>query len=586
MGDGPVFRGLQSGGRGRRRVWAALALSVTLLAGAPLAEAQQQSLLEYPSIHSPRVGLDGMVVSQNEMASAIGAKVLAEGGNAVDAAVAVGFALAVTLPRAGNIGGDGFMTAYLADQKKVTVIDFRSVAPRAAKPDMFIDQEGKERPEASVGYRAAAVPGTVAGLWMAHRRYGRTSWDKLVAPATALARDGTVLSADEAFVFGWGRKRLQASSTAMAAFFKTDGSAYKAGERLRQPQLAWTLGQIARGGADAFYRGEVATRIEADMRRKGGLITREDLAAYAAVEREPLVGTYRGTTVYTPPPASGGAALLLMLNILENFDLGGMSVGSAESLHLLAETMRLGHRDRVRHLGDTDFAKVPLTGMTSKAYAAERAKLIDLRKASDDAGVRAGDPFAYESPSTTHYSVADRYGNVVSVTYTLGSDFGSGAMIDGTGILLNNQMNNFSHEREFRAARSGDPEPPNAMRPGKRMISTMMPTLVFRDGKPWLALGTPGGGRIINTVLQVLVNVVDFRLNIDEATHQTRISQGEGPLEIEPNFNPDTLALLRQKGHRIRQSDTMGSAQSIAIEDGYFFGAPDPRRPGAAAVAP
>lgn len=586
MGDGPVFGELQLGGRGRRRVWAALALSVTLLAGAPLAEAQQQSLLEYPSIHSPRVGLDGMVVSQNEMASAIGAKVLAEGGNAVDAAVAVGFALAVTLPRAGNIGGDGFMTAYLADQKKVTVIDFRSVAPRAAKPDMFIDQEGEERPEASVGYRAAAVPGTVAGLWMAHRRYGRTSWDKLVAPATALARDGTVLSADEAFVFGWGRKRLQASSTAMAAFFKTDGSAYKAGERLRQPQLAWTLGQIARGGADAFYRGEVATRIEADMRRKGGLITREDLAAYAAVEREPLVGTYRGTTVYTPPPASGGAALLLMLNILENFDLGGMSVGSAESLHLLAETMRLGHRDRVRHLGDTDFAKVPLTGMTSKAYAAERAKLIDLRKASDDAGVRAGDPFAYESPSTTHYSVADRYGNVVSVTYTLGSDFGSGAMIDGTGILLNNQMNNFSHEREFRAARSGDPEPPNAMRPGKRMISTMMPTLVFRDGKPWLALGTPGGGRIINTVLQVLVNVVDFRLNIDEATHQTRISQGEGPLEIEPNFNPDTLALLRQKGHRIRQSDTMGSAQSIAIEDGYFFGAPDPRRPGAAAVAP
>lgn len=586
MGDGPVFGELQLGGRGRRRVWAALALSVTLLAGAPLAEAQQQSLLEYPSIHSPRVGLDGMVVSQNEMASAIGAKVLAEGGNAVDAAVAVGFALAVTLPRAGNIGGDGFMTAYLADQKKVTVIDFRSVAPRAAKPDMFIDQEGKERPEASVGYRAAAVPGTVAGLWMAHRRYGRTSWDKLVAPATALARDGTVLSADEAFVFGWGRKRLQASSTAMAAFFKADGSAYKAGERLRQPQLAWTLGQIARGGADAFYRGEVATRIEADMRRKGGLITREDLAAYAAVEREPLVGTYRGTTVYTPPPASGGAALLLMLNILENFDLSGMSVGSAESLHLLAETMRLGHRDRVRHLGDTDFAKVPLTGMTSKAYAAERAKLIDLRKASDDAGVRAGDPFAYESPSTTHYSVADRYGNVVSVTYTLGSDFGSGAMIDGTGILLNNQMNNFSHEREFRAARSGDPEPPNAMRPGKRMISTMMPTLVFRDGKPWLALGTPGGGRIINTVLQVLVNVVDFRLNIDEATHQTRISQGEGPLEIEPNFNPDTLALLRQKGHRIRQSDTMGSAQSIAIEDGYFFGAPDPRRPGAAAVAP
>ncbi|MBM4234342.1 MAG: gamma-glutamyltransferase [Gammaproteobacteria bacterium] len=568
------------------RIWAALALSLTLWAGGPLAEAQQQSLLEYPSIHSPRVGLQGMVVSQNETASAIGAKVLAEGGNAIDAAVAVGFALAVTLPRAGNIGGDGFMTAYLANEKKVTVIDFRSVAPLTAKLDMFVDARGKERPEASVGYRAAAVPGTVAGLWMAHQKYGLNHWGKLVAPATALARDGLVLSTDEAFVFDWGRKRLEASATAKAAFFKADGGAFKAGECLQQPQLAWTLEQVAKGGAEAFYRGEVATRIEADMRRNGGLITREDLAAYRAIERTPLVGTYRGTTVYTPPPASGGAALLLMLNILENFDLSRMSAGSAESLHLLAETMRLGHRDRVRHFGDTAFADVPLTGITSKAYAAERSKLINTRQANDDDDIRAGDPFAYESQSTTHYSVADRFGNVVSVTYTLGSDFGSGAMIDGTGILLNNQMNNFSHEREFRAAESNDPEPVNAMRPGKRMMSTMMPTLVFRDGKPWLALGTPGGGRIINTVLQVLVNVVDFRLNIDEATHQARISQGDGPLEVEPNFNPDTLELLRKKGHRIKRSDTMGSAQSIALENGYFFGAPDPRRPGAAAIAP
>jgi len=350
--------------------------------------------------------------------------------------------------------------------------------------------------------------------------------------------------------------------------------------------LAWTLEQIAQGGSDAFYRGEVATRIEADMRANGGLITRADLAAYRPIEREPLVGTYRGVTVYTPPPASGGGALLLMLNILENFELGRMAAGSAESLHLLAETMRLGHRDRVRFFGDTDFAKVPLEGMTSKAYAAQRAKLINKRKAAKNDAVKAGDPFAFESPSTTHYSVADRYGNVVSVTYTLGSDFGSGTMIDGTGILLNNQMNNFSHERAWSAARSGEPAPPNAMQPGKRMISTMMPTLVFRDDKPWLALGTPGGGRIINTVLQVLVNIVDFRLNVDEATHQARISQGDGALEVEPNFNPDTLELLRRKGHRIKASETMGSAQSIAIENGFFLGAADPRRPGAAAVAP
>jgi gamma-glutamyltranspeptidase/glutathione hydrolase len=569
----------------KQKKWVSLAAALAVLCCAPVASAQQ-SLLEYPSIHSPRVGLDGMVVSQNEVASAIGAKVLANGGNAIDAAVAVGFALAVTLPRAGNIGGDGFMTVYFAGEKKVRVIDFRSVAPNAATLDMFVDDQGEERAEASVGYRAAAVPGTVAGLWMAHQRYGRSSWNTLVAPAVSLARDGLVLSADEAFVFTWGRKRLQASESAQSTFFKADGAAYKAGERLVQPQLAWTLEQIAQGGSDAFYRGEVATRIEADMRANGGLITRADLAAYRPIEREPLVGTYRGVTVYTPPPASGGGALLLMLNILENFELGRMAAGSAESLHLIAETMRLGHRDRVRFFGDTDFAKVPLEGMTSKAYAAQRAKLINKRKAAKNDAVKAGDPFAFESPSTTHYSVADRYGNVVSVTYTLGSDFGSGTMIDGTGILLNNQMNNFSHERAWSAARSGEPAPPNAMQPGKRMISTMMPTLVFRDDKPWLALGTPGGGRIINTVLQVLVNIVDFRLNVDEATHQARISQGDGALEVEPNFNPDTLELLRRKGHRIKASETMGSAQSIAIENGFFLGAADPRRPGAAAVAP
>ena len=550
------------------------------------AQAQQQSLLEYPSIHSPKVGLQGMVVSQNEAASAIGAKVLADGGNAIDAAIAVGFALAVTLPRAGNIGGDGFMTVYLAEQRQVRVIDFRSVAPMSATLAQFVDDRGEERPEASVGYRAAAVPGTVAGLWMAHRKYGRKPWASLVDPAARLAREGILLSADEAFVFGWGRKRLGASATAQRTFFKADGSGYKAGERLLQPELAWTLEQIAAGGADAFYRGEVASRIETDMQRHGGLITRADLSAYQAIEREPLVGTYRGVTVYTPPPASGGASLLLMLNILENFDLQKSGAGSAQSLHLLAETMRLGHRDRVAHLGDTGFAKVPLTGITSKEYAAKRAKLVNRRRASSNDHIRAGDPFAYESPSTTHFSVADRLGNVVSVTYTLGSDFGSGAMIDGGGFLLNNQMNNFSHERMWRAEKAGEAAPPNAMQAGKRMMSTMMPTLIFKDDKPWLVIGTPGGGRIINTILQLVVNVVDFKLNIDEATHQPRISQNDGPLEVEPNFNPDTVALLRKKGHRIRQSETMGSTQSIAIEKGYFFGSADPRRPGAAAVSP
>lgn len=567
-------------------VTGALFFLAGLAAVVPTATAQQQSLLEYPSIHSPRVGLHGMVVSQSELASGVGARVLAEGGNAIDAATAIAFTLAVTLPRAGNLGGDGFMTLYRADTKKVTVIDFRSVAPRTAKLDMFLKPDGKEAPEASVGYKAPAVPGTVAGLWLAHQKYGRAPWKNLVDPARAMARDGIVLSADEAFVFSWGRKRLSASEAALKTFLKADGSLYRAGERLRQPDLAWTLGEISKGGADAFYKGEIARRFAADMARHGGLITRDDLAAYRAIEREPLRGTYRGYTLYTPPPASGGATLLTMLNILENFDVAKSGLGSAETEHLLAETMRLGHRDRVKHLGDVDFATVPLKGLLSKEYGAERAKLIDRTTAAKNADVKAGDPFAHESPNTTHFSVADREGNVVSMTYTLGSDFGSGVMVDGAGFLLNNQMNNFSHEQAYRAAARGEPLPPNSMQSGKRMMSTMMPTLVFKDDKPWLVVGTPGGGRIINTILQVLVNTIDFKLNIDEATHRPRISQNEGALEVEPNFNPDTLALLRAKGHEIKQSDTMGSAQSIAIEGDYFFGAADPRRPGAAAIAP
>ncbi len=421
---------------------------------------------------------------------------------------------------------------------------------------------------------------------MAHKNYGKLAWRQLVAPAVNLARDGVVLSADEAFVFSWGKKRLQASDFAQRTFFKQDGSGYQAGERLRQVDLAWTLDQISQGGAEAFYHGEIATRIEADMKRRGGLITRADLAAYKAIEREALSSTYRGHTIYTAPPASGGVTLLTMLNILETFDLSKTEVGSADVVHLLAETMRLGNRDRLAHLGDTDFYKVPLEGLISKKYAADRAKLIKLRKANKDSAIKAGEPGDYESPSTTHYSVADAEGNVVSVTYTLGSDFGSGVMIADTGILLNNQMDNFSHERAVAALQQMDPLPPNAMQGRKRMISTMTPTLIFKGDTPWMAVGTPGGGRIVNTILQVVVNAIDFNLNIDEAIHQPRISQGSGALEVEPNYNPDTRARLEKMGHKTRSSDTMGSVQAIVIENGYFFGGADSRRPGAAAATP
>lgn len=573
-------------GRGRRLL-ALLAgvLFILLSTVGVTAHAQQQSLLEYPSIHSPRTSLRGMVVSQNEIASRVGSTILQQGGNAIDAAIATAFALSVTLPRAGNIGGDGFMTVYFAAEKRVYVVDFRSVAPQTAELSMFLDEKGRESPRASKGYRATAVPGTVAGLELAHRKFGRLPWRSLIEPAISLARDGVALSADEAFVFTWGRERLQESVSARRTFFKADGTNYSAGEVLKQPELAWSLQRIAEDGANAFYRGEIAARFEADMAANGGLISRADLAAYRPVLREPLVGTYRGYTIYTAPPASaGGATLINMLNILENFELTPLGAGSANTLHLLAETMKLGNADRVRNLGDTDFVDVPLAGLTSKSYARDRARLINLRRASKPRKLGAGEPWKYGSPSTTHFSTADSEGNLVSTTYTLGSDFGSGVMIAGTGILLNNQMNNFSHEQALRAAREGGKTPLNAMQPGKRMMSTQMPTLVFRDGNPWMAVGTPGGGKIVDTVLQILVNVIDFGLNIDEATHQPRISQGSGPLLVEPNFNPDTLALLRKRGHDIKIDETMGSAQSIMLDRNLFLGAPDPRRPGAAAL--
>jgi len=507
----------------------------------------------------------------------------------VDAAVATAFALAVTLPRAGNIGGDGFMMVHLAKTGETIFIDYRGVAPKAAKLDTFVDQDGKEIDDvASKGYRAPTVPGTVAGLYLAHQKYGRLPWKTLVEPAYRLAADGVVLSPDEAFVFSWGKQRLSESAAGKQAFYKPDGALYRAGETLKQPDLAWSLRQIADKGADAFYRGEIAQRFAADMKAHGGLITAEDLASYKAVIRKPLIGSYRGLTVMTSPPASaGGATLLEMLNILETFDLKASGLGSAKTLHLQAEAMKMAYADRARYLGDTDFVKVPLGGFASKAYGAERAKRINPDRATPAKDLGVGDPWAFESHNTTHFSVADAEGNAVSNTYTLGADFGSGVMVAGAGFVLNNQMNNYAHEAAWRARKAGKPLPPNALEPGKRVLSTMMPTMIFKDGKPWLITGTPGGATIIDTVLQVIVNTVDFKLNVAEATHQPRIFQdASDTLRVEPNFNPDTVALLKAMGHPITSDETMGSAQSIMIDNGLFLGGADPRRPGAEAVAP
>ena len=351
---------------------AMLAIGVAAMLTTPLA-AQKKQLLEYPSIHSPVVGERGMVVSQNAIASRVGADVIRQGGNAVDAAVAMGFALAVTLPRAGNIGGDGFMLVHDEKSGQDIFFDFRSVAPRAATLAMFLDNEGREADAASRGYLAPSVPGTVAGLFKAHQRFGRLPWSRVVAPAIALARDGVALSPDEAFVFSWGQERLSTSKAARAAYYRPDGSLYRAGEVMKQPDLAWTLTQIARRGADGFYKGPVAEKFAADMKAHGGLITMQDLADYRAVERKPLRGTYRGLEIVTAPPASGGGATLLnMLNILENFDIRSGGPGSAKTLHLLAEAMKLGYADRYRVLGDTDFA--PARGVWKPWWRASTPK--------------------------------------------------------------------------------------------------------------------------------------------------------------------------------------------------------------------
>jgi gamma-glutamyltranspeptidase/glutathione hydrolase len=565
----------------------ALALAITPIASTG-AFAQKKQLLEYPSIHSPVVGEKGMIVSQNAIAARVGADILRQGGNAVDAAVATAFTLAVVLPRAGNIGGDGFMMVYLAKTNETVFIDYRGIAPKAAKLETFVDDKGHELEGASKGYLAPIVPGTVAGLFLAHQEYGKLPWKSVVEPAWKLASEGVALSPDEAFVFSWAKQRLSESEAGKRAFYKTGGELYRAGEVLKQPDLAWSLRQIADKGADAFYRGEIAQRLAADMKAHGGLITAEDLASYKAVIRQPLVGSYRGLTVMTSPPASaGGATLLEMLNILETFDLKASGPGSAKSLHLMAEAMKLGYADRAKFLGDTDFVKVPLKGFTSKAYGVERAKLIDPNRAKPAKELGVGDPWAFESPNTTHFSVADAEGNAVSNTFTLGADFGSGVMVDGAGFVLNNQMNNYAHAAAWRAQRDGKPLPPNALQPGKRVLSTMMPTMIFKDGKPWLITGTPGGSTIIDTVLQVIVNVVDFKLNVAEATHQPRIFQNASDdLEVEPNFNPDTVALLKAMGHPVSSDETMGSAQSIMIDKGLYLGGADPRRPGAEAIAP
>jgi len=540
----------------------------------------KQPIIRYDSIHHPVKGRYGMVVSQNSIATKVGQEILARGGNAVDAAVAVGFALAVTLPRAGNLGGSGFMLAHLAEEKKTIALDYRSVAPLAASTEKYSNPDGELNwDKLTFGPMAPAVPGTVAGMYKAWQQFGSMSWKDVLHPAYQLADEGFEVGHDLAYVLNMAFEVINHYSSS-SAYIKQDGQPWIAGDKLVQKDLAWSIGQVMEHGAAAFYEGELAQRILDAFEKSGGLISRQDLAAYEVKER-PLVSTlYRGKQVFSMPPVSGGGITLIqMLNMLENFDLSKYPQGSVKSLHFQAEVMKRAAANRRSLIGDPDFVEVSIDAYINKDLAKKMAKKINPRRAARVKNIEAESLERYESRNTTHYSIMDKDGNAVSNTYTLGYSFGSGFVAEGTGILFDNQMRNFSYR--------SDSNHKNALAPGKRMLSTMTPTIVLdEDGKVLLVTGTPGGSRIINTVLQVVVNVIDYQMNIAEATHRPRIHQGwrAQELGIETGMNPEVVKLLKGMGHKIKPQKTIGSTQSVMWRDGVFHGSADPRRPNALAL--
>lgn len=507
-----------------------------------------------------------MVVAQEPNATDAGVAVLRSGGNAVDAAVAVGFALAVTHPSAGNLGGGGFMLIRFADGR-TAFFDFRERAPRSAARDMYIGKDGNATRDSRVGWRAAGVPGTVAGLEAAHRKYGSKPWPQLLQPAIGFAEKGVEISWAEARSM-CGAKKLMAEFPESNRIFLKGGACYEPGETLVQPELASVLKRIARDGAKDFYQGETARILAEEMRKNGGEITLDDLRDYRVVERKPLTGSYKSYEIVTaPPPSSGGVAMLEMLGMLEGSGYEKAGAGSAAASHYLAETMRRAYADRAEYLGDPDFVKVPVSGLTSKAYVQKLRATIDPAKATPSAAIGAGKPFDFESTETTHFNVVDKQGNAVALTYTINGSYGNGVTVPRLGFLLNNEMDDF-------AAKPGAPNmfglvqgEANAIQPGKRPLSSMTPTIVAKDGKLFMVLGAPGGGRIITGVAQVLLNVIDFGMTVQEAVDQPRLHHQWMPdkLYLERGFSPDTKALLERRGHTLEETFGVASVEAILI---------------------
>src|SRR5215467_5816064 len=531
----------------------------------------------------------GMVSSQDQQATQIGLNVLQKGGNAVDAAVAIGFALAVTVPKAGNIGGGGFMLVHIADRNENAAIDYRETAPAATSVDLFLgpDQQADAAKSRDSGL-GVGVPGTVAGLSLALDRFGSGKFTlaELVAPAARLARDGVAIKDDLFDSLQGGQQRLARWPSAARIFLKSDGTAPAMGDTLVQPELAEVLEAIGREGPHAFYVGPIADKIVNSVRQAGGPMTHGDLENYAPVIRHPVYGTYRGYEVVSmPPPSSGGVHLVEMLNILEGYPSGLVGSRSPAALHLQIEAMKLAYADRAQFLGDSDSVDVPLERLTSKGHAVELREKIDLRHATPSREIRP-DITVPSGGNTTHFSVVDDAGNVVANTYSLNFNFGLGLVADGTGILLNNELDDF-------AAKAGAPNAfgllggaANAPGPRKRPLSSMTPTIVFKDGAPVLVTGAPGGSRIITTVLQVILNTIDSHMTIGAAVSAPRLHHQWSPDEvvIEPHFPHDKMRALEAIGHKVRFAPLFGSAHSIAITPEAVTGAADLRARGAAAA--
>lgn len=556
-------------------------ISTLVLFGAITAEATSRH---------PVRGNNGAVASSSAIGSAVGIEILKKGGNAIDAAVATAFAMAVTWPTAGNIGGGGFLIWHGADGE-ATAFDFREKAPLAATENMYLDEDGNVRDNSNHdGILAVGVPGTVAGLELAHQRLGLLPWADLLQPAIDLARNGIPISWHLHDSFKYHKASWDKYPSSAKIFLHEDGTFYRPGEIWVQDDLAETLERIQEKGKDGFYKGKTARLIADFMKKNGGIITRQDLEKYEAVEREPIRGTYRGYEIVSmPPPSSGGVVLVQMLNILEGFDLKKIGHNSALYLHLLTEAMRRAYADRANFLGDPDFNEaLPVTILTSKAHAAKQRESIDLDRASESDPARFAQ--LYESDETMHFSVVDKDGNMASLTYTLEHGYGSKIVVEGAGFLLNNEMGDFNAQPGVTNDRGTIGTVANRIRPEQRMLSSMTPTIVAKDGVPLFATGTPGGRTIINTTLQTILNVIDHDMNIARAIAAGRIHHQWLPdrTMIEAGvISPDTLRLYKERGHTIRETSAIGSAMAVYRdpETGIVSGTADPRAEDGGAVA-